>query len=132
MARKQIQHIGRVQDWPGYQQCEWNTDGERCRYAGTMSHSTGPGNWLCRHHWSCRDAIEGTTIVAASQDYQHQTQAEREKEHHAQAERYCNNLGLDTLEKRKAWLHAKWPAMAAYDTRKAPREPGEDWDEPPT
>ena len=93
-----------------------------------MSHSTGPGNWLCSPHWGCKDAAEGAVIVAASQDYRHRTPAQAEKEHHEKAEKHCASLGINTQAQRREHLRkalAKFPVMQAYATR----EPGEDYEE---
>lgn len=48
--------------------------------------------------------------------------------HHAKAEKYCNELGIDTREKRMAWLRKNWKQIPA--ALPAPmREPGQDDEE---
>jgi len=112
----------------GYRRCSWNADGEQCRYPGSLSNTVTRGNWVCRLHYECRDAIQGAIIVAASLDYKHQGQAEKDRHHQAQADETCKRLGLETIAQKRAWLKNHWPQMAAFDTA-PPREPGDD-DEP--
>lgn len=48
--------------------------------------------------------------------------------HHDKAEKHCNDKGLDTTAKRKAYLREitdKFPALKAHITR----EPGDDYEE---
>lgn len=47
--------------------CAWNANGERCRYPGTLSHSTlGQGPWYCAGHSRCTEHGRGEQIIAAS------------------------------------------------------------------
>ena len=56
----------------GYQQCEWESAGERCRYPGSMSTNTHEGGpYFCREHFACKDPMWGATVVEASRDYRH-------------------------------------------------------------
>lgn len=48
--------------------------------------------------------------------------------HHAKAEKYCNELGLDTREKRMAWLRKNWKQIPAPLPDQI-REPGQDDEE---
>lgn len=143
----------------GYQQCHWNSDGERCRYPGSLS-NTAYGDpkdtvWHCSLHFDCGDAFEGAAIVSASRDYQHQTFEQKQAEHRATAIAYCDALGLKTIDEKRAYFRAMVRSLArnmrpAYFDEQNPepgraagraalggqepirleREPGEDWEEP--
>lgn len=60
-------------------------------------------------------------ITDALQDYERKCAKVQEE-----ANATCKRLGLETTEQKRAWLRNHWPQMQAYDTGKAPREPGED------
>jgi len=102
----------------GYSQCDWESDGLRCRYPGSMSTNlacTGP--WYCQPHYSCRDPIFGAQIVQASLDYQHPTQEELDAEARARAEAYCRSVGMlkrdgesseSYTRRRKEWLRERF------------------------
>jgi len=63
----------------GYCQCDWEADGERCRYPGSISrHTNGHGPWYCAAHDVCGTGAVGAQIVEASMSYQHATMAERD------------------------------------------------------
>ena len=51
-----------------YMRCEWLSDGERCRNAGTISSATtGHGPWYCHAHFRTPEMHEGHRIVEESQ-----------------------------------------------------------------
>lgn len=58
-----------------YQRCEWNLDGEHCRYPGTIAltvysgNGPHPGPWYCSLHARCDDMVQGADIMKASRDY---------------------------------------------------------------
>jgi hypothetical protein len=63
----------------GYSQCEWLSDGERCRYPGSISrHTNGHGPWYCSAHDLCLTGMDGAQIVEASRNYRHRPIVERD------------------------------------------------------
>lgn len=47
--------------------CQWEADGRRCRYPGTISADThGGGRWYCAAHDQCADPLLGAQIVEQS------------------------------------------------------------------
>lgn len=89
----------------GYERCAWRAQGEQCRYPGTASLDMGAHARLyCSLHFMNNDAALGASIVKASMTYKHQTQQEKDREHQARADAYCAKLGLDTTEKKRAWV----------------------------
>lgn len=61
----------------GYQQCEWDSGGVRCKYPGSLTTNTHEGGpYYCRHHFGCDDPIFAADVVEASQDYRRETDAE--------------------------------------------------------
>ena len=74
MARKRLAEKDfQTDDRPlGYAQCEWEADGERCRYPGSISrHTNGHGPWYCSAHDVCATGVLGAQIVEASRNYKH-------------------------------------------------------------
>lgn len=50
--------------------CSWLSNGERCRYPGSLGHTTrGDGRWYCRGHFRCDDQEEGRRIVIESREF---------------------------------------------------------------
>lgn len=97
----------------GYQRCEWVSDGLRCKYPASLTHSThGSGPWYCRLHFECGSASYGASVVQASRDYRHPTREELDAEHQAQAEAKCEALGLHTVEQRRRWVKAQVNRLA--------------------
>lgn len=74
----------------GYPQCDWESEGLRCRYPGAISSATnGEGSRYCRLHYGCDSASYGEQVVQASQDYEHMTSAEKLEEANAAAREFC-------------------------------------------
>jgi hypothetical protein len=89
----------------GYQQCDWNSDGERCRYPGSISPHPGKGGpWYCRMHFGCEDMSFGAEVVIASRDYKHESNEEKRNKNMAEAEAFCLAQGLKTVADKRAWL----------------------------
>jgi hypothetical protein len=91
----------------GYQQCEWESSGERCTYPGSISTNTKEGGpYYCRLHFGCRDGAYGAQIVEASRDYRHPTEAEILAEHTQRAHKSLKELGLERREGEtvSAWI----------------------------
>jgi len=113
----------------GYVQCDWRSS-ERCRYPGSLSSNPGPGGpWYCRAHFDCRDPIAGADIVQASMDYRHSDPVQRRAEDQVRADAYCANLGLHTVEEKRAWLRENIAKIGKRIQQPATREPGEDSEE---
>ena len=56
----------------GYGRCEWESNGEQCRYPGSISRNTnGHGPWYCAAHDDCRSGAHGAQIVEVSRNYKH-------------------------------------------------------------
>jgi len=90
----------------GYQQCEW-VAGEQCRYPGSISTNTHEGGpYFCRLHFGCDDGHWGATVVEASKDYLHPTDAELRAEHTKRANAYAAEQGLERHadESRQMWV----------------------------
>lgn len=50
--------------------CEWDANGTRCRFPGSLSHGQlGGGPWYCGWHFRCSDAITGARIVEQSHEW---------------------------------------------------------------
>ena len=97
----------------GYQQCDWDSAGRRCRYPGSISTNTGAGGpYFCRLHFGCADPIFGAQIVEASQDYQHPTEAERMAERQKEADAFCKKMGLETVEQKRAYVRGMFKNIA--------------------
>jgi hypothetical protein len=100
MARKKNEAVEalRQQSNPhplGYQQCEWMAGEVRCRYPGSISTNTHEGGpYYCRLHFGCDDGSWGATVVEASKDYTHPTQAEINAEHVKRAKSFMAQHGL--------------------------------------
>ena len=48
-------------------QCSWMSEGERCRFPGTMTDATtGTDRWLCPHHYRSPGMAAGHEIVQRS------------------------------------------------------------------
>jgi hypothetical protein len=48
-------------------QCAWMSDGERCRFPGTMAEATtGTDRWFCAHHFRSPGMAAGREIVQRS------------------------------------------------------------------
>lgn len=102
----------------GYSQCDWEADGLRCRYPGSMSTNlacTGP--WYCQPHYSCRDPLFGAQIVQASMDYKHPTEDEIVAETRRRQHAYCASIGMLRKDgespesyavRRKNWLRERF------------------------
>jgi hypothetical protein len=91
----------------GYQQCEWLSGDVRCRYPGSISTNTHEGGpYYCRLHFGCDDGHWGATVVEASKDYRHPTQAELNAAHLERALDYMTQKGLDRHpdESRQMWV----------------------------
>lgn len=75
-----------------YKPCEWETDGERCRFPASID-----DKW-CTEHYRCDDPIWGGHVVSASQDYRHMTPQERVAQDNrrliAEAKEYIEAQGL--------------------------------------
>lgn len=55
---------------PDYQPCEWQANGTRCKYPGSItSGMLGGGPWYCSAHYGCADPVIGAQIVERSQSY---------------------------------------------------------------
>ncbi len=79
----------------GYQQCEWLSGQDRCRYPGSISTNTHEGGpYYCRLHFGCESGHFGAQIVEASQDYRHPTEDELAAEHTRKARERLGPLGL--------------------------------------
>jgi hypothetical protein len=83
----------------GYRSCDWNANGERCRFPGTISPSTNGENaqWFCSQHFGCSDPVVGADVLHASMDYKHPTRAELEDEQQRQVRA---SLKADNLHRR--------------------------------
>jgi len=89
----------------GYIRCDFDSSSGRCRYPAVLSSGTsGRGPWRCSAHWSVPSPSIGAQIVAASMDYKHPTTEELLAEHQARADKFCAEKGLDTVEKKRAWV----------------------------
>ena len=89
----------------GYIRCDWDSPSGRCRYPGALSSGTsGRGPWFCSAHWDSPSRQIGAQIVEASLDYRHPTPEQVLAEHQARADKVCADLGLDTVEKKRAWV----------------------------
>ena len=79
----------------GYSQCDWEADGQRCRYPGSMSTNLGcTGPWYCRLHYGERNPIFAAQIVQASMDYQHPTADDMTAEARNRSREYCEAIGM--------------------------------------
>lgn len=55
---------------PDYQPCEWQANGMRCKYPGSLSSGLlGGGPWYCSAHFACADPVIGAQVVERSQSY---------------------------------------------------------------
>jgi len=120
VARKKLdpQEFNLPSQSVGYSVCEWETDGHRCRYPGSMSTNMGgTGPWYCRLHYGCKDPIFGAQIIQASMDYKHPTPEEIDAEARRKSTEYCQKIGMTRREnespeayaiRRKQWLKEKF------------------------
>jgi hypothetical protein len=101
----------------GYQQCEWESNGERCKFPGSMStntHSGGP--YFCRLHFACDDPAYGSQVVEGSRDFHRETTQEAIDRLTAEARKSLAERGLQKrkgeslssyLGRLRAWRHEK-------------------------
>lgn len=93
----------------GYTQCDWEADGMRCQYPGTISPSTNGPNY-CRLHFGCDDPVFGATVAEASRDYVHRSSRETTKRDierlNAEARAWCAENGFARAdgESREEWV----------------------------
>lgn len=98
----------------GYPQCDWQSDGKRCRYPGTLTSSTLAESstlWFCFGHFECHNPVMGADIVQASQDYQHVPTGDRSNVQ-AAAAAFCEQHGLKTQAEMRTYIRSKLPTIA--------------------
>lgn len=106
---------------PDNLRCSWVSGGNRCKYPGTITHSTladSSTKWFCRFHFDCEDPIYGARVVDVSQAIEvgrgNMEKTQRE------AAQYCAERGLTTVAKMVAHIKSLSGGIGA-------RKPSTDW-----
>lgn len=104
-----------------YPPCTWSTDGERCRFPGTMTSSAvgGPDTqWFCSLHFGLIDLERGAQFVRASRDYVHRPAGKTPEDLQLEAIDYCQAQGLLSVDDMRKFIRAKL---------RSARVPNTDW-----
>lgn len=89
------------------EQCDWETEGQRCRFPGSVSHSvTGGGPWYCAGHARSSDLRSAARIVRESMSWRSMSRDEADAMHAVQVEAWLEERGLARTndETRSAYI----------------------------
>lgn len=121
MAKKRYSELAAPKDESANSlTCSYVSNGEACRYPGTISHETnGEGRWLCSLHY---DAAMGSAyasqIVTASRSYAHPTRQTTEGEFDAKVRAWIAAKGLHSTPDKVREMAGKLVSKMAGGIRR--------------